>query len=136
MNPYKLIPIHNSGNLDSLLGDLLADQEELEALERQQQRARQIAKNLERQKNFIKLRKHIQAEKYAPRRIEAAISNLVDRKGMNRNPAFQEVMEKIQGKGPNWNVTAEGIGQGPKGGSTRKRTKKTRKAKKTLRRKY
>jgi glycogen synthase len=133
MDPYHLIPTHDSGNLDLLLEDLLMEQEELQALERQQERARRIAKNLERQKNFIKLRKYIQAEKYAPRRIESAVSNLVSQKGINRNPAFQEVMEKIQEKGPNWNVTAEGIGQGPKGGSTRKRTKKTKKAKKSRR---
>lgn len=121
MDPYKLIPKFNSGDLDLLLQDLLMEMYELEALERQQQRARLLQNNLKRQKNFIKMRKDIKSQTFAPYRVEAAVSNLVEKKGINRNPAFAEVIEKIREKNKNWNVTAEGVGEayGPwlKGGA-------------------
>jgi hypothetical protein len=69
--------------------------------------------NIKRQEGRTALLKEgIQAQKYAPHRIEAAVSNLVAKKGMNRNPAFEEVVEKIRVKNNNWNVSAEGVGTG------------------------
>ena len=56
----------------------------------------------------IKLKNNITtAWKYSPERIEAAITNLVQKRGISRREAFTEVV----GRGENFNVTAQGVGQ-------------------------
>lgn len=95
MDPYRLIPKHNSGNLDLLLENLLEEREDLEAYQRQHNRAQLLKEN-------------IKVQRFAPWRVSKAVNELVEKKGMKRTNAFKEVIQRIREKGENWNVLAEG----------------------------
>ena len=99
MDPSRLIP-PRAFTQETLLENLLGEQENLESVLRQQERTTLLKENIKQQK-------------YAPRRISKAVNEIVAKKGINRNPAFREVAEKIHTKGENWNVT-EGGGEASK----------------------